>query len=108
MKKEIFNFSNYIGDYVMVCKKEEDAKEFCRAMQAAGKTWIGGDKYSDSDTNWREDTEVIKYYFNDGQYTDLDYPWEEVLYIEEVDEYGYILLYFDDYDWEGYFNALRQ
>ena len=87
----------------MVCKKEEYAQEFCRAMQVAGKTWIEGSKYSDSQTYWRDKIKVIKYYFSKGLYATLDYLWEEMLYIEETDEDGYILLYFEDYDWEEYF-----
>ena len=32
-----FRFEDYKGDYVMWCKTEEEAKDFCRVMYESGR-----------------------------------------------------------------------
>ena len=40
-----FRFEDYKGDYIMWCKTEEEAKDFCRVMHESGRKWGSGDSY---------------------------------------------------------------
>lgn len=40
-----FRFEDYQGNYVMWCKTEEEAKDFCRVMHESGRRWGSGDDY---------------------------------------------------------------
>lgn len=82
-----FRFEDYKGDYVMWCKTEEEAKDFCRVMHESGRTWIDYVRYTD-ETNYNEYLEETCYSFNRGKfgYTSLykkrDYTilkWEDFM-----------------------------
>ena len=62
-----FNINNYEGEYVMHCKTEEEAKNFCGYLHSVGRKWCNGEPYT-SHTNWSVCTKSIIYYFNDGTY----------------------------------------
>lgn len=40
-----FNINDYPGKYVMHCKTEEEAKDFCRVLHEAGRKWNSDDIY---------------------------------------------------------------
>lgn len=66
-----FNFDDYKGKYVMHCKTEEEAKDFCRVMHEAGRKWNGGESYNEL-TAWGYGcffNNEIYYQFNDGLFT---------------------------------------
>lgn len=46
-----FNIDDYKGRYVMWCKTEEEARDFCRYLDSVGRRWVDGDRY----------TEIIRY-----------------------------------------------
>lgn len=74
MSKKI-NLDDYKGKYVIHCKTEEEAKDFCRVLHEAGRKWNDGESYLEC-TFW--DLSVLNssffgdtryYQFNDGLYT---------------------------------------
>lgn len=69
-----FNLDDYKGKYVMHCKTEEEAKDFCRVLHEAGKTWSGWlcTSYLDN-TRFEQYKDKTCYYFNEGKFADLDY-----------------------------------
>ena len=82
-----FRFEDYQGKYVMWCKTEEEAKDFCRVMDEDGRTWIDDVRYI-SKINYNEYREETCYSFNRGKfgYTSLykkrDYTilkWEDFM-----------------------------
>lgn len=60
-----FNFNNYKGKFVMHCKTEEEAIEFCEAMHEAGRKWSNGEFYLDKNY-WHRCKNQIYYKFNYG------------------------------------------
>ena len=60
-----FNIEDYKGDYVMHCKTEEEAKDFCNYLHSVGRKWSSGDLYTTT-TYWMEYGGDRVYYFNDG------------------------------------------
>ena len=62
-----FDFDKYKGKYAMHCKTEEEAKEFCKVMHDAGRTWFSGTPYLPC-TMWDWHSEKTVYYFNEGGY----------------------------------------
>ena len=61
-----FDINNYKGNYVMHCKTEEEAKEFCDYLHSIGKTWGDGDSYKKI-ISWSSTREGgTCYNFNDG------------------------------------------
>lgn len=60
-----FDINDYKGKYVMHCKTEDEAKEFCEYLHSVGRKWQNGTSYTDL-TNWDEETETICYNFNHG------------------------------------------
>lgn len=67
-----FNIEDYKGNYVMHCKTEEEAKDFCRYLDNIGRKWHGGDSYVEF-TEWNEYEEKTCYDFNDGYYASISY-----------------------------------
>ena len=72
-----FNLDDYTGKYVMCCKTEEEAKDFCRVLHEAGRKWSSGDSYLEN-TYWDCDNPLSalglvgknRYYqFNEGMYS---------------------------------------
>lgn len=67
-----FNINDYPGKYVMHCKTEEEAKDFCRVLHEAGRTWITGRSYIDH-TNFEDDKGDTCYNFNSGTYDKISF-----------------------------------
>lgn len=68
-----FNFDDYKDKkYVMLCRTEKEAKEFCDLMNANGMKWNTGQSYIHS-TNWGSNEEPICYFFNKGTVSTLRY-----------------------------------
>lgn len=62
-----FNINDYKGNYVMNCKTEEEAINFCSYLHSIGRTWRQGSSYR-SNTRWEEYRKDTVYYFNEGVY----------------------------------------
>lgn len=88
-KKPKFRLEDYQENYVMHCDTEEKAKIFCDFLHNLGRKWIGGSLYKD-ETSWEVCKKDTVYYFNHGVYCDKEYAEKE----------GYIILEFDDFNWE--------
>lgn len=69
-----FNLDDYEGKYVMHCKTEEEAKDFCKVLHAYGRKWSGFlySSYLDY-TKFDRYKDKTCYYFNEGKFYDLDY-----------------------------------
>lgn len=87
--KPKFRLEDYLGNYVMHCETWEKAKIFCGFLDNLGRRLNSGDLYTNK-TYWTYYSENIVYYFNDGLYGDK----------ERAEEENYIVLEFDDFDWE--------
>lgn len=86
-----FNINNYIGKYVMYCKTEEEAREFCNYLHNIGMRWCSGSPYI-CHTNYSRNHNNV-YYFNDGTHGSLNYAIND----------GYTVLEFSDFDWSKEF-----
>ena len=60
-----FNIEDYKGDFVMHCKTEEEAEDFCRYLDSINRKWISGLSYEDN-TKWDVHKQDTYYYFNEG------------------------------------------
>ena len=60
-----FNIEDYKGNYVMHCKTEEEAKDFCGYLDSINMKWISGLSYEDN-TKWDVHKQDTYYYFNEG------------------------------------------
>lgn len=67
-----FNINDYPGKYVMHCKTEEEAEDFCRVLHEAGRTWRAGNSYLEY-TYWEYHEECTCYNFNNGYMYDTGY-----------------------------------
>lgn len=67
-----FNINDYKGKYVMHCKTEEEAKNFCAYLDSVGRTWCSGGHYTDGN-NYDRYRESTVYYFNEGTFCDIDH-----------------------------------
>lgn len=67
-----FNLDNYKGKYVMHCKTEEEANDFCKYLHEHGRTWCTGEYYVDSNC-WHSHGDETAYNFNEGTYCDIYY-----------------------------------
>lgn len=67
-----FNIDDYKGKYVMHCKTEEEAKDFLFYLDSIGKKWCGGQSYLVR-THWKFYKSDTVYYFNSGEYADVDF-----------------------------------
>ena len=81
-----FNINDYKGKYVMHCKTEEKAKDFCDYLHSIGKKWCDGLEYSER-TNWFQHTAETCYNFNEGSYSRCQYYKEN----------GYTILEWEDF-----------
>ena len=81
-----FNLDNYKGKYVMHCKTEEEAKDFCNFLHQNNKEWSSGDSYL-SFTNWSQFTDKTCYYFNVGIFGSIQNATNE----------NYIVLEWEDF-----------
>ena len=83
-----FNINDYKGKYVMHCKTEGEAKNFCAYLDSVGRTWCSGGHYTDGN-NYDRYRENTVYYFNEGTYCD----------ISDARERNYTIL-----EWEDFMN----
>lgn len=67
-----FDINNYKGKYVMHCKTEKEAEDFCTYLHGIGKRWFAGNSYLEL-THWETYHEDTCYNFNDDFYCDIDY-----------------------------------
>lgn len=67
-----FDIEKYAGDYVMHCKTEEEAKDFCKYLDSIGRTWASGGKYVDN-LHWSDYGPDTIYWFNSGCYDYINY-----------------------------------
>ena len=65
-----FNIDNYNGKYVMHCKTEEEAKDFCNYLYRIGRKWLSGTTYKNENYYSRYEKETV-YYFNEGAYANI-------------------------------------
>lgn len=66
-----FNIEDYKGNYVMHCKTEEEAIDFCNYLDSVGKKWKSGDSYLNN-TNYDYWRESMAYNFNNDTHADVD------------------------------------
>lgn len=66
-----FNIDDYKGNYVMHCKTEEEAKDFCNYLHSVGKRWNNCTSYLDT-TDWSNYKSDTVYYFNQDLYWNID------------------------------------
>ena len=66
-----FDFDKYPGKYVMHCKTEGEAKEFCKVMHKAGRKWRNGKLYI-CNTDWNYFGNKTTYNFNNGTYGSVE------------------------------------
>lgn len=72
-----FDIDKYAGKYTMLCKTEEEARNFCDYLHTHGRKWRGGYSYSSSNTQWDGYKEKTAYYFNEGCFGSLGYAQRE-------------------------------
>ena len=81
-----FNIEDYKSKYVMHCKTEEEAKDFCNYLDSVEKKWCNGDSYVRVN-NWNKYEEKTCYSFNCGYYAPISY----------FIEYNYKILEWSDF-----------
>lgn len=67
-----FNLNDYKGAYVMHCKTEEEAMDFCRVLHEAGMKWSNGNSYL-VDSEWCDYTDRTCYNFNNNRKCHIDW-----------------------------------
>ena len=73
-----FNINDYKGKYVMHCKTEEEAKDFCNYLDNIGLKWNNGGSYACCN-NYFIYKEQTCYDFNRGKFSAISY-YEEKKY----------------------------
>ena len=81
-----FNIEDYKGNYVMHCKTEEEAKDFCGYLDSLGRKLCHEKKYT-KNTCWQCFTDRTCYAFNDIEYSSLCY----------YERHGYTILEWSDF-----------
>lgn len=66
-----FDIKKYAGRYVMHCKTEEEAKNFCNYLHSVGRCWRDGTPYL-IESWWSDNTEYTGYIFNEGMYAHVN------------------------------------
>lgn len=80
-----FNIDDYKGKYVMHCKTEKEARDFCEYLDKIGRCWCSGKSYLHH-TNWLDYQSDTVYYFNMGTYgSKLRLGYENVTILEWSD-----------------------
>lgn len=82
-----FRFEDYKDGYVMWCKTEEEAKDFCRVMHESGRRWRSGDDYvkysrftdhlDETCYNFNNGSFAYKYWFESRDFIILE--WEDFM-----------------------------
>lgn len=62
-----FNIEDYKGNYVMHCKTEEEAKDFCNYLDSLGRKWCNNKKYTE-ENYWQYYQDETCYDFNDNSF----------------------------------------
>lgn len=62
-----FDINNYKGNYVMHCKTEEEARDFCNYLHSVGRKWQNGETYLDN-PEFHAHREQTAYRFNAGTF----------------------------------------
>ena len=84
-----FDISQYKHRYhAMHCPTKESAEFFCAYLDAVGRKWCSGQRYT-QDTHWDFDGEDTCYAFNDNTRSDIGWFQRE----------GHPILEFYDFDW---------
>ena len=81
-----FNIEDYKGKYVMHCKTEEEAEDFCGYLDSLGRKLCHEKKYT-KNTCWQCFTDRTCYAFNDIEYSSLGY----------YERHGYTILEWSDF-----------
>lgn len=81
-----FIINDYEGKYVMHCKTEEEAKDFCNYLHSIGRKWSDGNSYSIR-TCWSIYGSDTAYNFNMGSYADTDCYEEQHYTILEWEDF---------------------
>lgn len=94
MCKKKFNIKDYKGKYVMHCKTEEEAKDFCNYLHSIDKKWCDSKEYINH-TNWGVYAQETCYNFNSGCFGRINFylvqnytilEWEDFM-LKEPKEY---------------------
>jgi hypothetical protein len=85
---DIKEYEHLGGDVAMRCQTFESAIIFLEYLDSVGKRWCSGHSYNKVD-RWGDYEEDTCYFFNIGEFCDLD--WCETQ--------GYQILEFDDFEW---------
>jgi hypothetical protein len=97
--KPKFDIKNYPGSYVMHCKTEEDAWNFCRYLHCMGKKWVTDRTYIEVQ-NFHASEGGTVYFYNEGKCV----PYVRY-YKDRLDNFSdkHIILNFEDFDWSDIF-----
>lgn len=87
-RKPKFRLEDYPGKYVMHCDTERKAEKFCKFLDNQGKRWLNR---SDClvDNNCWTGAKMCYNFQGDVSYSNKEF----------YEDYGYIILEFDDFDW---------
>lgn len=86
----MFNIDDYKGKYVMHCKTEEEAKDFCNFLHSQGREWYTGESYF-NETYWNDYEESTCYEFNEGFYCSKRYFKEKGYTILEMEDFNKVV-----------------
>lgn len=67
-----FDINDYKGKYVMHCKTEEEAIDFCKYLNSIGKIWLFGQNYLE-ENNYQHHKKDTAYNFNEGLFSDVSW-----------------------------------
>ena len=81
-----FNINNYKGNYVMHCKTEEEATDFCNYMHNIGRRWCSGESYLNR-TCWDWYQKNTAYNFNGNSYANVKFYIENKYTILEWSDF---------------------
>ena len=82
-----FDINNYEGNFVIHCKTQEEAQNFCAYLHSVDRIWVDGNPYVVDNTNWYIYRENTVYHFNDGTYGTYKYAQDN----------GYTILEWEDF-----------
>ena len=86
----MFNIDDYKGKYVMHCKTEEEAKDFCNFLHSQGREWSTGESYF-NETYWNDYEESTCYEFNEDLYCSKRYFKEKGYTILEMEDFNKVV-----------------
>lgn len=92
-----FELDKYKGNFAMHCYTEEQARIFFKFLNNHGREWCTGEPYDpNGNLCWEYNENNTCYYFNEGVFGNI-YPLEETN--------DYIILEFNDFDWDDWRNT---